>query len=166
MNKNMITVIITISIILVVALCFILYYIFGNKTPYTPIEGEMISAEFSSAGGMDGGSTSIEITKENDTTAKVHYNTQKYYNAPEIDKTYTVDIQILKDIETVFKENKMDNWNNLPLSEEQALDAPIDHFYFKFEGGESVSFSDNEDYPDNNYDAVRSIYKLMKSVIK
>lgn len=164
MNKNMITIIITISIILVIALCIILYSVFRDKPTYTPIDGELINVEFSSAGGMEGGYTSIEITKESDTTAKVQYNYQEYHNAPEIKKDFIVDVQVLKDIEKVFRDNKMETWNDLPLSEEQVLDAPIDHFYFKFENGETVSFNDGQQYPNDNFDAVRSIYNLIKSV--
>lgn len=119
---------------------------------------------YSSGGGMEGGHYSITVKAYDDTRAIISIENQSWHSAAvEVDECL-VDIQIMADIEAVFRKYKMEEWNQMKFTDEFVYDGESYSYYFKFNGFNIVSFS-SQIYPEkyrnklNEFDDIISKYK-------
>lgn len=106
---------------------------------------ELKSYRYSSYGGMCGGGSSQEINIVDGQVILTDSHTTWWYEDACI-KEYELDSAVLTDIESLFRKYKMQNWNNKKFTDMFVADGESMSYVFKFEDGNSVSFS-SQMYP-------------------
>lgn len=134
-----------------------------NLQKETPEPGLLKSVKYSYAGDMIGSYEEYSITlNDNNVDCTRYEEIQPEHSAkPHISKT-TIDRTNLDKIYLLFKENNLETWNDLPLSEEFVLDAGTSYYKFVLLDGTEISFNSNDEWPDGSYEAIREILKILK----
>lgn len=137
-----------------------------NIAKNTPPEGKLVNVHYYTAGDMIGSYHSYELDLQPDgiySPICTRYIEHQETHADEVVKSQNVVSRTLLDkIYVIMQEYDILSWTNLPLSEEYVLDAGTDYYSFKLEDGTVISFNSNNEWPENGYEAIREILKILQ----
>ena len=105
----------------------------------------LISYVHSSGGCMSGGGNSTEISIVDGEVILTYSNKEWWYDDKDITE-YKLDKAVLTDIESVFRQYKMQNWNGKKFTNMFVADGPSYSYSFRFEDRTRISFS-SQVYP-------------------
>lgn len=128
------------------------------KTP----EDDIILCRYSSGGGMDGSSESLEIRKSENGGTVITYDYTSLTSDKDISKSVEAPFTALKEIRDICKKYRVFSWGELKKSEVFILDAPVSSIYIST-GEKEYSFSDMDEIPENAWGITTEIYNIMKS---
>lgn len=128
------------------------------KTP----EDDIILCRYSSGGGMDGSSESLEIRKSENGGTVITYDFTSLTSDKEISKSVEAPFTPLKEIRDICKKYRVFSWGKLKKSEEFILDAPVSSIYIST-GEAEYSFSNMDEIPENARGITTEIYNIMES---
>ena len=131
------------------------------KTP----ENDIILCRYSSGGGMDGSSESLEIRQSEKGGTVVTYDYTSLTSDKDISKSVEAPFTPLKEIRDICKKYRVFSWGKLKKSEEFILDAPVSSIYIST-GEAEYSFSNMDEIPENAWGITTEIYNVMKSYIE
>lgn len=120
---------------------------------------------YSMSGGMNGGHDSVSVKKVDESNVIISTSKSNYYYEESDVKEYLVSVDVLKDIEAIFRKNKMEKWNNKKFTDMIVYDAPSSSYSFIFGDKYTyVSFS-SQMYPDKYGVALNQIHDVIDSYI-
>lgn len=128
------------------------------KTP----EDDIILCRYSSGGGMDGSSESLEIRKSENGGTVITYDYTSLTSDKDISKSVEAPFTALEEIRDICKKYRVFSWGELKKSEVFILDAPVRSIYIST-GEKEYSFSDMDEIPKNAWGITTEIYNIMKS---
>ena len=131
------------------------------KTP----EDDIILCRYSSGGGMDGSSESLEIRQSENGGTVITYDYTSLTSDKDISKSVEAPFTPLKEIRDICKKYRIFSWGKLKKSEEFILDAPVSSIYIST-GEAEYSFSNMDEIPENAWGITTEIYNVMKSYIE
>lgn len=131
------------------------------KTP----EDDIILCRYSSGGGMDGSSESLEIRQSENSGTVITYDYTSLTSDKEISKSVEAPFTPLKEIRDICKKYRVFFWGKLKKSEEFILDAPVSSIYIST-GEVEYSFSNMDEIPENAWGITTEIYNIMESYIE
>jgi len=129
------------------------------------LEDDIILCRYSSGGGMDGSSESLEIRQSENGGTVITYDYTSITSDKDISKSVEAPFTPLKEIRDICKKYRVFSWGKLKKSEEFILDAPVSSIYIST-GEVEYSFSDTDEIPENAWGITTEIYNVMKSYIK
>ncbi|MDD5792266.1 MAG: hypothetical protein PUD22_06770, partial [Erysipelotrichaceae bacterium] len=154
-------IIIALAIIIVIGgSLFMIDLIKANKHFEKPLS----SCSYYSGGGMTGGYAS-RIVKASDGKAIIEISNASWHCSLPISFEYEADSIILKEIEDIFYDYRMSNYDGLKNSPFFAADAPTSSYSFIF-GDEKVSFASNQIIPAKGSEALGKILDLIDDYCK
>ena len=110
-------------------------------------EEEIVLCRYSSGGGMDGSSETLEIRMTESGNAVVTYDYSSVTSDKEISETAEVSADAIKEIRDICKKYRIFSWGELRQTEEMLLDAPITSVYVTT-GEAEYSYSSNDIIPE------------------
>ena len=128
------------------------------KTP----EDDIILCRYSSGGGMDGSSESLEIRKSENGGTVITYDYTSLTSDKDISKSVEAPFTALEEIRDICKKYRVFSWGELKKSEVFILDAPVSSIYIST-GEKEYSFSNMDEIPENAWGITTEIYNIMKS---
>ena len=164
------TVIILIVVILMILSLFAIKKYIDNslvdkygmvRTP----EEEIVLCRYSSGGGMDGSSETLEIRMTESGNAVVTYDYSSVTSDKEISETAEVSADAIKEIRDICKKYSIFSWGELRQTEEMLLDAPITSVYVST-GEAEYSYSSNDIIPEYGMGITTELYNSMIKHIK
>ncbi|MBS7315987.1 MAG: hypothetical protein KIG74_06260 [Clostridiaceae bacterium] len=148
------------KIILLVIGGFLMLGLFGcSKVPNVKNK-ELISYVYSSGGGMTGGGNSTKISMIDGEVILTYSNAEWWYDDNDITE-YKLDKAVLTDIESVFRQYKMQNWNGKKFTNMFVADGPSYSYSFRFEDNTGVFFS-SQVYPASYSKKLAEIDKVIE----
>lgn len=161
-NKIKIFIIIPSAIITLLIIGGIVF-MFG--TSYVSIKGQKLNVyEFHSGGGMTGGYYSENVKKYDDTHALISIEKAEWHNQdPEISE-YLVDMEILDELESVIRKNRMNFWNNKKFTNMFVADGESEGYYFSFDEN-SINFS-SQIYPPKYNKKLKQLDEILDKYLK
>ena len=166
MMKKMKWIILTGTVVLIIALCCVLFILRHGSSDYGGVmDGDgMInpyavrSFSYYRGGGMENGH--YRVTLEDDELTVERRIGQK----TEL-KKYTVPDDIRSGIEKVLFESGMKEWHgDFPESEYIALDADTVSVIIDYYDEAHIEFDSNQDVPDEGWDAVNEAMRLLEAI--
>ena len=121
---------------------------------------ELISYVYSSGGGMTGGGNSTKISMIDGEVILTYSNAEWWYDDNDITE-YKLDKAVLTDIESVFRQYKMQNWNGKKFTNMFVADGPSYSYSFRFEDNTGVFFS-SQVYPASYSKKLAEIDKVIE----
>lgn len=127
---------------ILLAVCGIILVIAGtvmiilSVTENTKMKKDLVRYGYSSGGDMQGSHYSEEIRKYDDTHALMIISSAEWYYDDDKVEEYLIDVNVLKEIGNIFRENHMNRWNGRKLSNVFVADGATYSYSF--------SFGDNE----------------------
>lgn len=115
---------------------------------------------YSQGGDMRGGFSRETIELRKDGKVRISYEGKEWHNSDTVTWDKTVDAAVLEEIETVFKENGMEKWDNKTLTDMFVCDGANYTYCFKFDNGTSVRFS-SQMYPQPYSDILGIIHEII-----
>ena len=135
-----------------------------NGMVRTP-EEEIVLCRYSSGGGMDGSSETLEIRMTESGNAVVTYDYSSVTSDKEISETAEVSADAIKEIRDICKKYRIFSWGELRKTEEILLDAPITSVYVST-GEAEYSYSSNDIIPEYGMGITTELYNSMIKHIK
>lgn len=128
-----------------------------------PLCYTITSCRYYTGGGMEGGSTSIEIYTGEDNKIYMSYYDCPYIGAEE--ESYTVELgpMALTEIQQICYSRGLLSWGKLPKSELELLDAPQTTLSVTYGDGEMYSVSGADEIPGEGYKIFGEIYSILNS---
>ena len=126
-----------------------------------PLCDTITSCRYYTGGGMDGGSTSIEVYTAEDNKVYLSYYDCPYIGAEE--KSYTIEVgaDALNEIQQTFYNREFLSWGKLPKSDLELLDAPQTTLSVTYGDGEMYSVSGSGEIPGEGYKIFSEIYSIL-----
>ena len=126
-----------------------------------PLCDTITSCRYYTGGGMDGGSTSIEVYTAEDNKVYLSYYDCPYIGAEE--KSYTIEVgaDALNEIQQTFYNREFLSWGKLPKSDLELLDAPQTTLSVTYADGEMYSVSSSDEIPGEGYKIFSEIYSIL-----
>ena len=128
-------------------------------------EEEIVLCRYSSGGGMDGSSETLEIRMTESGNAVVTYDYSSVTSDKEISETAEVSADAIKEIRDICKKYRIFSWGELRKTEEILLDAPITSVYVST-GEAEYSYSSNDIIPGYGMGITTELYNSMIKHIK
>ena len=128
-------------------------------------EEEIVLCRYSSGGGMDGSSETLEIRITESGNAVVTYDYSSVTSDKEISETAEVSADAIKEIRDICKKYRIFSWGELRQTEEILLDAPITSVYVST-GEAEYSYSSNNIIPEYGMGITTELYNSMIKHIK
>ena len=128
-------------------------------------EEEIVLCRYSSGGGMDGSSETLEIRMTESGNAVVTYDYSSVTSDKEISETAEVSADAIKEIREICKKYRIFSWGELRQTEEMLLDAPVTSVYVTT-GEEEYSYSSNDIIPEYGVGITTELYNSMIKHIK
>ena len=128
-------------------------------------EEEIVLCRYSSGGGMDGSSETLEIRMTESGNAVVTYDYSSVTSDKEISETAEVSADAIKEIRDICKKYRIFSWGELRQTEEMLLDAPITSVYVST-GEAEYSYSSNDIIPEYGMGITTELYNSMIKHIK
>lgn len=135
-----------------------------NGMVRTP-EEEIVLCRYSSGGGMDGSSETLEIRMTENGNAVVTYDYSSVTSDEEISEAAEVSADAIKEIRDICKKYRIFSWGELSQTEEILLDAPITSVYVST-GEAEYSYSSNDIIPGYGKGITTELYNSMIKHIK
>ena len=135
-----------------------------NGMVRTP-EEEIVLCRYSSGGGMDGSSETLEIRMAESGNAVVTYDYSSVTSDKEISEAAEVSADAIKEIRDICKKYSIFSWGELRKTEEILLDAPITSVYVST-GEAEYSYSSNDIIPEYGMGITTELYNSMIKHIK
>ena len=135
-----------------------------NGMVRTP-EEEIVLCRYSSGGGMDGSSETLEIRMTESGKAVVTYDYSSLTSDKEISETAEVSADAITEIRDICKKYCIFSWGELRQTEEMLLDAPITSVYVSTDEYE-YSYSSNDVIPEYGMGITTELYNSMIKHIK
>lgn len=128
-----------------------------------PLCYTITACRYYTGGGMEGGSTSIEIYTGEDNTVYLSYYDCPYIGAKE--KSYTIEVgaDALNELRQTFYKRNFLSWGKLPKSDLELLDAPQTTLSVTYGDGEMYSVSSSDEIPEEGYKIFGEIYSILNS---
>lgn len=131
-----------------------------------PLCYTITSCRYYTGGGMDGGSSCIEVY-----TGEYNKVYLSYYDCPYIgaeEKSYTIEVgeDALNEIQQAFYNRRFLSWGKLPKSDLELLDAPQTTLSVTYADGEMYSVSSSDEIPGEGYKIFNEIYSILTSFTK
>ncbi len=134
--------------------------------------GILTSVYYFHGGGMEGGSSRVELYRGENGTPLISTSDTTYHSSSAVVKEYTADESLFERLRKMIDDNNLTVWEDLPQSEEIALDAPSTSLTMIFDdssvgGSKAESFRidyDNE-VPEGGYDILRAFSSELLSGI-
>ena len=168
MNKKMKVEIIVILVgAVAIAAAFGVWY---YKTKfYVPDKGGMerdlsdtvVSCVYSSGGGMDGGSTSMEIYLNDNNEVWFEYYNLPYIGAEEESASFQIPYEAIEQIRLKCKEYGVLGWGKLEHSDMVLLDAPTTSISFRYGDTEIYSVNSNYELPPKGEGFFTAFYEIL-----
>lgn len=156
MKKKICILLIPIMIVLGVCIMF-----FNKKEEPVNTEPYVHYFSYSSSGGMLGGKE--EIILEN---GKITRSYKESYDAKEIKSNGNASEALLKQIDTLAKENNMESWTNLKNSDLIANDAPTSYITIRFNNSKLIQFYSYQELPGDGWYKINEIISLLTDATK
>ena len=128
-------------------------------------EEEIVLCRYSSGGGMDGSSETLEIRMAENGNAVVTYDYSSVTSDKEISEAAEVSADAIKEIRDICKKYSIFSWGELRQTEEMLLDAPITSVYVST-GEAEYSYSSNDIIPGYGMGITTELYNSMIKHIK
>ena len=128
-------------------------------------EEEIVLCRYSSGGGMDGSSETLEIRMTESGNAVVTYDYSSVTSDKEISETAEISADAIKEIRDICKKYRIFSWGELRQTEEMLLDAPITSVYVTT-GEAEYSYSSNDIIPEYGMGITTELYNSMIKHIK
>lgn len=121
--------------------------------------------EYYSSGGITGGYNFIIVDSHDENSAIITTtNAGRYFEGPRVSE-YLASIDILKDIEIIFRKYNIQNWDNKKFTNMFIADGVSHDYSFIFgEGHTKVSFS-SQSYPQRYLEKLNQIHEVIKKYI-
>lgn len=126
-----------------------------------PLCDTITSCRYYTGGGMDGGSSYIEVYTAEDNKVYLSYYDCPYIGAEE--KSYTIEVgaDALNEIQQTFYNREFLSWGKLPKSDLELLDAPHTTLSVTYGDGEMYSVSSSDEIPGEGYKIFSEIYSIL-----
>ena len=128
-------------------------------------EEEIVLCRYSSGGGMDGSSETLEIRMTESGNAVVTYDYSSVTSDKEISEAAEVSADAIAEIRDICKKYRIFSWGELRQTEEMLLDAPITSVYVST-GEAEYSYSSNNIIPEYGMGITTELYNSMIKHIK
>ena len=128
-------------------------------------EEEIVLCRYSSGGGMDGSSETLEIRMTESGNAVVTYDYSSLTSDKEVSESAEVSADAIKEIRDICKKYRIFSWGELRQTEEMLLDAPITSVYVTT-GEDEYSYSSNDIIPGYGKGITTELYNSMIKHIK
>lgn len=131
-----------------------------------PLCYTITSCRYSTGGGMDGGSSSIEVYTGEDNKIYLSYYDCPYIGAAE--KSYTIEVgtDAIDELRRAFYSRSFLSWGKLEKSELILLDAPQTVISVTYGEGEMYSVSDFDELPEDGKNIFTEIYSILNKYTK
>ncbi len=130
-----------------------------------PLCFTITSCRYYTGGGMEGGSSSIEVYKGEDNKFYLSYYNCPYNGAEEESYTLEVEADALTEIQQIFYSRGFLSWGKLEKSELILLDAPTTTISVTYGDGEMYSVSDSDELPEKGVGIFSEIYSILSRYI-
>ena len=126
-----------------------------------PLCDTITSCRYYTGGGMDGGSSYIEVYTAEDNKVYLSYYDCPYIGAEE--KSYSIEVgeDALNEIQQAFYNRRYLSWGKLPKSDLELLDAPQTTLSVTYADGEMYSVSSSDEIPGEGYKIFSEIYSIL-----
>lgn len=138
----------------------VMFGLFGCSRVPKVKDKKLISYIYASAGGMNGGGSSTEMSCIDGEVFLTYSDTEWWYDDAKI-MEYKLDRAALSDIEKVFRKYRMQNWNGKKFTNIFVADGPGYRYSFKFEDNTTVSFS-SQVYPKSYRKKLAELDKVIE----
>lgn len=142
--------------------CFISSRYNGMENDMEDISLQAFNYHYS--GDMKGGSYFLEVEKNGNQSLITVSNSESWNQKP-VKKTIKVDIDLLKDIDILFKENHLEKEENAPLSEIIALDSGSGMYDFVY-ADHIYTFNTDKVYSDSTWNTLLEIRQMVEGYIE
>ena len=126
-----------------------------------PLCYTITSCRYYTGGGMNGGSSYIEVYTAEDNKVYLSYYDCPYIGAEEDSYTIEVGTGALDEIQKAFYSRKFLSWGKLPKSDLELLDAPQTTLSVTYGDGEMYSVSSSDEIPEEGYKIFGEIYSIL-----
>lgn len=116
------------------------------------------------SGGMSGYSFELRLHREENGAVRLDFSSEDYNGAGEKTRSYEVPEEVLDELTALVSRDDMRKWDAQPMSEFQALDADRLTVSVSYSNGESVCISDDQELPQEAYNAFRRIRTFMEAL--
>ncbi len=130
-----------------------------------PLCYTITSCRYYTGGGMEGGSSSIEVYTGEDNKIYLSYYNCPYNGATEESYTLEVGPGALTEIQHMLYSRSFLSWGKLEKSELILLDAPSTTISVTYGDGEMYSVSDSDELPEKGYGIFSEIYYILSMYI-
>ena len=136
-------------------------YILDGPGMERPLCYTITSCRYYTGGGMEGGSSSIEVYTGEDGKFYLSYYDCPYIGAEE--ESYTIEISpdALTEIQHACYSRSLLSWGKLEKSDQIILDAPQTTISVTYGDGEMYSVSDSDEIPGEGYKIFGEIYSIL-----
>lgn len=124
---------------------------------------DVVACVYRESGGMEGSITELGITTDENGTTTVSYYHLPAMGAEETATSRQVPDDAIFAIRQVCKEYRVFDWDELPMSEIQLLDAPITTISFHLRTGEIITISSDKEFKGDNIKIFSEIYEILDS---
>lgn len=124
-------------------------------------DAQMTGFVYSSGGGMTGGFSRMSITASDDKNAKIVSEGKDWHNSKPVQNERLVQRTVLDEIETVFRQNNMEEWQGKVFTDFFVCDGPSYNYYFTFDNGAQIQFS-SQVFPEPYSGILREIDEIIK----
>ena len=133
---------------------------------YGALCNTITSCRYYTGGGMEGGSTSIELFTGEDKKIYLSYYDCPYIGAEEVSYTIEVGSDALDEIKKAFCGCNFLSWGKLEQSDLMILDAPRTTISVIYGDGEMYSVSCFDELPKEGYNIFSKIYSILEMFLK
>jgi len=123
----------------------------------------LISFSFNVSGDMRGGYYHMIVKGMDESNALIRIEDSEAFNTEPIIQEYTVDINIITELENVIRKYKMNHWNNKKFTDMFVSDGASYGYCFKFDK-DFINFS-SQIYPQNYRLQLKELDAIIKSYI-
>lgn len=128
-------------------------------------EDDIILCRYSSGGGMDGATETLEIRQAENGGTVITYEYTSLTSDKDISKSVEAPFTPLKEIREICKKYRIFSWGELKSSEEIILDAPVSSIYVST-GEQEYSYNSTAVLPEKAQGITTELYSVMKSYIE
>ena len=141
-------------------------YMLDGAGMVRPLCYTIASCRYSTGGGMDGGSSFIEVYTGEDNKIYLSYYDCPYIGAEE--KSYTIEIgaDAIDELRKAFYSHSFLSWGKLEKSDLILLDAPQTVISVTYGEGEFYSVSSSDELPEDGDRIFTEIYSILNTFTK